>query len=157
MSVDTSTLSSCVFYPSLIFLANIPEDYDGSENPEDDAPPQPEEEDSDGSTPPLSKPSPSRTGLPVLVAESQLRYSIQEEAALSQTLERTIFISELSGYRLVVSKQLAAVSLHSLLGDQFSLSELMKLAKTPKPTVWSKLVQVMKPHKKVIKGTWVIV
>jgi hypothetical protein len=61
-----------------------------------------------------------------------------------RTTHPFIYVSDLTGYKLVIARQLAAVSLHALL-PSFSLNELMKLARPPKQTVWSKLVQVMKP------------
>ena len=80
--------------------------------------------------------SPSKTTVP-----SQMKFQMDYETSKS----KAYYISDLSGYKLVIARQLAALSLHALLADEFTLNDLMKLAKSPKRTIWSKLVQVMNP------------
>lgn len=70
-----------------------------------------------------------------------------------------VFISDLTGYRLVIARQLAAISLHSFFPNAMSLGELMALAAPPPPlsntqkkrslnAIWMKFVSALRPPKK---------
>ena len=59
---------------------------------------------------------------------------------------------DLFGYKLMMVKQLAAVQLHSLISEFFTLNELMKLAKYPKYSIWSKFLEKLRPVVSVKKS-----
>ena len=74
-------------------------------------------------------------------------FSRQKEMAGTVNTSKTvnICISDLSGYKLIIARQLAVISLHALVSDFFTFRELMFLAKSRKATVWSKILEKVRP------------
>ncbi len=102
----------------------------------------------------LVRPTKPTYSAPAVAQARNASAAVPSQRPISPNLDTPVYISDLSGYKIVIARQLAALSLHALLGDKFSLNELMRLAKAPKPTMWSKLVEAMRPpsKKKPVKG-----
>jgi hypothetical protein len=64
-------------------------------------------------------------------------------------------ISDLSGYKYMIANQMAAVSLHSMLGKYFSLNELMSLVNYQKVSAWSKFLDKVRPIKIVKSNSYI--
>jgi hypothetical protein len=74
-------------------------------------------------------------------------FSHRKEMAGTVNTSKTIniCISDLSGYELIIVRQLAVISLHALVSDFFTFRELMFLAKSRKATVWSQILEKVRP------------
>jgi hypothetical protein len=69
---------------------------------------------------------------------------------------RSLYISDLSGYKHMIANQMAAVSLHSLLSSYFSLNQLMSLVNYQKVSAWSKFINKVVPIKIVKSNIFIL-
>lgn len=69
----------------------------------------------------------------------------QEDDADYISHARNIYISDLSGYRSMITQQLAAISFHALVSQHFTFNEIMAFVNHPKVSVWSKFLGKIRP------------
>ena len=58
---------------------------------------------------------------------------------------RNVYISDFTGYKFMITRQLAAISLHALVSEYFSFHELMGFVNHKKVSVWSKFLEKVRP------------
>ncbi|KAI8929848.1 hypothetical protein BC831DRAFT_442329 [Entophlyctis helioformis] len=77
------------------------------------------------------------------------------QVANDPSSDSDVYLSELSGLQHLAVRQLASLALHPLLERYVNLNQLLEIVEAPKPSsVWSKMVDVMKPAKRRRKGTF---
>ena len=80
----------------------------------------------------------------------------QDDDTYGITNTRNIYISDLSGYKSMITKQLAAISLHALVSEFFTFNELITFVSHHKVSVWSKFLGKIRPiistQKQLIKS-----
>jgi hypothetical protein len=81
-----------------------------------------------------------------LITRLSLLSPVKKDESVDDTSSsRNIYISDLTGYRYMIANQMAAVSLHSMLGEYYSLNELMSLVNYQKVSAWSKFLDKVRP------------
>ena len=77
---------------------------------------------------------------------------IDEDELNAQNEDSDTCLWELSGLQLLSVRQLASLSLYPLLKKYFDLNQLLEIVDSPKPTVWTRMVDAMRQPKKKSKG-----
>ena len=72
---------------------------------------------------------------------------------IQQSSSNTRYLSELSALEHFIVRQIAAISVHPLLEEFFTLDQLMGIIDMRKATIWNKFLAGFKGKKQKIKGT----